>query len=66
MPDWISLRDDPPKENGRYLCTNGYEVDIGWYSVKHKQFIDSDGWRYFAKMVGVTHWMPLPKPKKEE
>ena len=79
---WISVNDRLPDENGRYLCYCGESfiktTDIysfaknlkkvdkydfrdkkaGWYSY------DSE-WGYFERS-GVTHWMPLPEPPKED
>lgn len=61
--EWISLKESPPKENRRYLVTDGIDVAIGWYSVRHGRFFDGDGVVVFAP-IRVTHWMELPKPKK--
>ena len=60
MFEWISLHDHPPAENGRYLVTNGVEVDIGWYSTRHGMFFEGDGVVVFAPMIHITHWMELP------
>lgn len=63
LGEWISLKEHPPAENGRYLCSDGIDVDIGWYSVRHGCFFDGDGVVVFAP-IRVTHWMELPKAKK--
>lgn len=64
--EWISVKEHPPTENGRYLVTDGIETDIAWYIVDHEMFYDGDGVTVFAPMIRVTHWMELPKAKKEE
>jgi hypothetical protein len=82
MNKWISVKDRLPDKNGKYLCYCGESfiktTDIysfaknlkkvdkydfrdkkaGWYSY------DSE-WGYFERS-GVTHWMPLPEPPKED
>lgn len=64
--EWISLKDHPPTENGRYLVTDGMEVDFGWYIVDHAMFYDGDGVMVFAPMKRVTHWMEAPKPQRRD
>ena len=63
--EWVSVEDRFPEKSGRYLCRYrqnidgkfAYCTDFGSYN-----FDDEGGW-----FVGeVTHWMPLPKPPKEE
>lgn len=61
--EWNSVKECPPTGNGRYLVTDGIDVAIGWYSVRHERFFDGDGVVVFAP-IRVTHWMELPKPKK--
>ena len=53
-PHWISVEDELPKENGRYLF---YHERIGVQLVYYYNDLTLD--------KAVTHWMPLPQvPKK--
>lgn len=36
-----------------------------WFQVDTKKFYDQPGW-LGIEVYGVTHWMPLPQPPKEE
>ena len=79
MPHWISVEDEPPKENGRYLVRYKRDVNLGDEETVHEdeirimRFFVDDGWRYpiicndHVRLVNeeVTHWMPLPAPPKE-
>jgi len=76
---WISVEDEPPKENGRYLVRYKRDVNLGDEETVHEdeirimRFFVDDGWRYpiicndHVRLVNeeVTHWMPLPAPPKE-
>lgn len=59
---WIPVSERLPEKNGRYLVTNtrwgAYEVD---WNVFYKE--PKEGWIWEK---GVTAWMPLPEPYKEE
>lgn len=70
VQEWISVS-EPPKENGYYLC---YVLTsaVG-DKVKYEQmplYWEDDIWLYrhnsYRMCRNVTHWMPLPKPPKEE
>jgi hypothetical protein len=65
---WISVKDRLPEQDMQILawsgglgdippfCTGGYEL---WnWSIK---FSPND-----CRLTGITHWMPLPEPPKEE
>ena len=79
VPHWISVEDEPPKENGRYLVRYKRDVNLGDEETVHEdeirnmRFFVDDGWRYpiicndHVRLVNeeVTHWMPLPKAPKE-
>lgn len=60
---WIPITKRLPDYPGRFMCyyevndygENGYCIDWGMYD-------PDDGWY----VSGVTHWMPLPEPPKEE
>ena len=78
LPHWISVEDEPPKENGRYLVLYKRDVNLGDEETVHEdeirimRFFVDDGWRYpiicndHVRLVNeeVTHWMPLPAPPK--
>lgn len=55
-PEWISVTDKLPEDNGHYLCalTFGLVVIDTWYAGE------------WVNGGNVTHWMPLPKLPKEE
>ena len=78
VPQWISVEDELPKENGRYLARYKRDVDLGDETVHEDdirimRFFTSEGWRYpiicndHVRLLSeeVTHWMPLPAPPKE-
>lgn len=103
-PEWISVKDGPPKneqevliycnrdgfkfvcpaiyEDGTMLtqnsCWNWYDIEeYGTYSEENDDYFVAKGWwenRQFTPDdvyncpvdCEVTHWMPLPKPPKEE
>lgn len=78
FPRWISVEDEPPKENGRYLVRYKRDVNLGDEETVHEdeirimRFFVDDGWRYpiicndHVRLVNeeVTHWVPLPAPPK--
>ena len=79
VPHWISVEDEPPKENDRYLVRYKRVVNLGDEEtvredeIRIMRFFVGDGWRYpiicndYVRLVNeeVTHWMPLPEPPKE-
>lgn len=64
---WISVKDRLPQEAGRYLTLVPF---LGGINRKHiimdRHFTPSvagiDSWG----LEGITHWLPLPAPPKEE
>ena len=80
VPKWISVEDEPPKENDRYLVRYKRVVNLGDEEtvrddeIRIMRFFVGDGWRYpiicndYVRLINeeVTHWMPLPEPPKEE
>jgi len=71
-PQWTSVEDSLPEEEGHYLCLRGRRE----YVYNFKFITDRDGNRiidpevgglfvnYYGSGVGVDYWMPLPnKPK---
>lgn len=63
--EWIHLKERAPEKDGRYLCYDGYEVMIAWYSVNHGLFFDGDSVVVFAPLRRVVDWMELPDPPVE-
>lgn len=63
---WLCLKECAPEKDGRYLCYDGYEVNIAWYSVKHGMFFDGDGAAVFVPLKNVIDWMALPKPRGQQ
>jgi hypothetical protein len=55
--DWISVKDDYPREFGHYLVfiPSEYGVDVEYYESRDWKGV---GW----SAAGITHWMPLPEP----
>ncbi len=73
MSKWISVKDEMPKQKGRYLVNGTYKISIksfykgSFYS--HKNVLnymsekEMDEWFNGAqKFTGVTHWMELSSP----
>ena len=74
VPEWISVEDKLPTENGNYpVCIDG---DVFYLTAKwvknHFKFLargyglteDFTDWRY-CEGVKVTHWMTLPAAPQE-
>lgn len=61
MSEWISVNDKLPAYGERVLVTEGNAVFEAFLSISHKWVRDGLCW-----LEGVTHWMPMPAPHKEE
>lgn len=72
---WIPAS-EPPKEEGFYLCLNeaGNHFEA-FYSLSEEAFgmeceiFDPEMFRFLDvgwNVYEVTHWMPMPKPPKED
>ena len=62
---WISVKDDLPKEFGEpCIVYDGSSVQYGDY-FSNSEWYTPDCYES-DEIRGVTHWMPLPKPPKEE
>ena len=63
---WIPVTARLPEEEGEVLCINDYHYYlVGWlyYSENSEDYIcESDG----EVLLGVTYWMPCPKPPESE
>lgn len=66
---WISVKDRLPEDQGDVLVVafwhERWQTIIGWFANNEKK------WRILTphgerEPGGVTHWMPLPQPPKEE
>lgn len=63
MPEWISVKDRLPEEPGEVLVVLYGKVGIAWYH-GGEQFETGSG--LICYVEEVTHWMPLPKPPKDD
>ena len=65
MSEWISVEDRlPNREPLRFehvLVTNGDKVWSCWYNTRVEEFVVD-----FQIITGVTYWMPLPEPPRED
>lgn len=69
-PRWISVTKRPPDESGNYLtafgdgtamAVNEFMHPRNWLTEEGRKANPNGKW-YWG---GVTHWMPLPEPPKE-
>ena len=70
MNEWISVKDRLPEvpegyERIQVIVRCCYGVDTAWVQRDTKKFYDIAGWLR-SEVIGVTHWMPMPEPPKEE
>ena len=67
MSKWISIKNRLPREGKEVLVYVVHTLADGTkYGEIEKDFI-SDAAKYFYHYYPyVTHWMPLPKPPKDE
>lgn len=67
---WIPVGERLPMESGTYVCLTRIKTCMTLpYSAKHKKFnaVDSISEQLADSCsINVTHWQPLPEPKKEE
>ena len=68
QPKWISVKERLPKFNQRVLAVCKYGANIRILYFKHSISDDvAYGTLTFRDYAcDFTHWMPLPKPPKEE
>lgn len=63
-PDWISVTERLPGNESVLIYSKAGGVAEGKYNPDTEEWTQ---YRWSAKMKkDVTHWMPLPKPPKEE
>lgn len=63
LVNWVSVKDNLPHDHEEYLLFKKEEnfCYIGHIDI-NKNWFDADG----CTLEGITHWMPLPNPPKEE
>lgn len=79
VPEWISVDDRLPDEDGSYLVTTNLfsgrqSIDICWFAKDGKYELAGQKcvWYFYDGECGsvstdsVTHWTPLPEPPKGE
>lgn len=60
---WISVRDELPKEEGKYIvCTEKGSV----YCTRFSKGCGCEGIFKTDMNTHITHWMPLPEPPEGE
>lgn len=63
--EWIRVKDDFPKQDGMFLV---YEPNVGVY-IAYVTKMNGDYFWWSNSLTprnGITHWMPLSKPPKED
>lgn len=63
MPEWISVKDRLPRNNGMYIvCNNGFVIpaEYATYALGKRSWFGE-----FSELHKVSHWMPLPEPPEE-
>jgi hypothetical protein len=68
MSEWISVKDEMPKEDVNVLVTDGSCWCSVWclYSSAYAGDCWEDDYGYWQDLDDVTHWMQLPEPPKED
>ena len=58
---WISVEDELPNEDGRYLVDLGWGKAVRVFNTHHECWDDEDGDDYFCDAKGgkVTYWRPI-------
>ena len=71
LPRWIPVTERLPDDYGNYLttfndgsqmCVNEFMHPRHWLTEEGRRANPNGKWYY----GGVTHWLPLPEPPKEE
>lgn len=65
MSEWISVKDRLPEENINVLIYRRNMMNVYTY-FGHGEWEDDYGYWTRTEDDGITHWMPLPEPPKEE
>ena len=61
--EWISVKDRLPEDDKMVLV---WAVTKAGRGNVNRAYHDKTCWHGSGSMAGVTHWMPLPKPPREE
>ena len=66
-PNWISVEDELPKENGKTQQSVSVWATDGLTSGEFRYNFDTKTWTdMWGDPFDVTHWMPLPQPPRKE
>lgn len=57
--DWISCDNYMPNESGKFLVTDGKDVEVMYYFGDYKGLHDWSS--YYGNTINVSHWQELPE-----
>lgn len=66
---WVSVKDRLPDKSGSYLVmlenvfVTHLSMNVHYWNAKDEYWRGSEA---HSRIVGISHWMPLPEPPKEE
>ena len=66
---WISVKDRLPDKSGSYLVmldnvlATHLAMNVHYWNAKDGYWRGSEA---HSRIVGISHWMPLPEPPKED
>lgn len=69
MSEWINVKDKLPEINKEVLIYRGSYIGVPmsiYTYLGHDEWEDEYGYWTRADDEGITHWMPLPKPPRED
>lgn len=73
MPEWTSVKDKLPEDDGYVLvyAVGKYDTVLEIARYAQRESVNGPkGWIYpypfFPQEYTITHWMPLPEPPKED
>ena len=64
--EWISVEDELPKNSRFVLATDGHHSWLYYAFVFETGEVQWFNAAADSEKKGITHWMPLPEPPKEE
>lgn len=65
VQQWISVEDRLPDSIADVLVFDSLDMFVAFYSHKIKEWLVMAP-DHIDKIEGVTHWMPLPNPPKQQ
>ena len=66
-PNWISVEDELPKENGKTQQSVSVWATDGLTSGEFRYNFDTKTWTdMWGDPFDITYWMPLPQPPRKE